>query len=521
MKAGLLDREAKLLRKRALREHAVLSAADTAVCDAYAVESGVASFSLMQTAGSRLAEAILQRWGRRPALIACGPGNNGGDGYICAARLLAAGWPVTVAAMGDPEQLKGDARKAYLAWDGPVQSVEHADPSAFGLIVDALFGAGLDRPLTGAVAEFCQRVNASPGIVVAVDLPSGQKGDAAEADGPVIAADLTMTFHTAKPAHLLEPAASVCGERVVVDIGIPDGWESRATLVALRNSPALWADQLPVTGTQSHKHQRGRLLVFTGDASSTGAGRLAGEAGSRAGAGLVTLASPVDAVPVNAAHSTAVMVRPWAGGHESEAIAQACRADVAVIGPGAGIGAGTKQAVESLLTARARAVLDADALTSYENDLPELLDSLRPDDVLTPHVGEFRRIFPGVLEASAHKLEAACEAAHLAGCTVLLKGPDTIIAAPGRTAVINRHASPVLATAGSGDVLAGVIGGLMAQGMGGFDAACGAAWLHGDAGQRIGTGLTAERLLEAIGPARNALDARLRRQSVQQRLLAG
>lgn len=520
MKAGLLDREAKLLRKRALRQHAVLSAADTAVCDAYAVESGVASFSLMQTAGAELAAAILQRWHMRPALIACGPGNNGGDGYICAARLLEAGWPVTVAALGDPEQLKGDARKAYLAWGGPVQSVEESDPSEFGLVVDALFGAGLDRPLTGAVAEFCQRVNASSAVVVAVDLPSGQKGDAAQADGPVIVADLTITFHTAKPAHLLEPAASTCGELVVVDIGIPDGWDSRAVPLALRNSPALWAGELPATATLSHKHQRGRLVVFTGGVSSTGAGRLAGEAGLRAGAGLVTLASPVDALPINAAQSTAVMVRPWAGGYESEAIAQACRADVAVIGPGTGIGAGTKQAVESLLTARAKAVLDADALTSYENDLPELLNSLRPDDVMTPHTGEFRRVFPGVLEASAHKLEAACRAAEQAGCTVLLKGPDTIIAAPGRMAVINRHASPVLATAGSGDVLAGVIGGLMAQGMGGFDAACAAAWLHGDAGMRIGTGLTAERLLEAVGLSRNALDGRLRRQCAQRRLLA-
>ena len=521
MKLGMLDREAKVLRKRALRKHAVLSAGDTAVCDAFAVEQGVASFSLMQSAGGLLAEEIRRRWAPRPVLIACGPGNNGGDGYICAAHLLEAGWSVTIAAIGDPESLRGDARTAYLAWDGPVQPLEGTDPAAFGLVVDALFGAGLDRPLAGAVAEFCRQLNACDAAVIAVDLPSGQNGDAGAPDGVAVEADLTVTFHTAKLAHLVEPAASSCGELVIAGIGIPQGWEAKAGPMAYRNSPALWGAALPVIGAQSHKHQRGRLVVFTGGASSTGAGRLAGEAGLRAGAGLVTLASPAEAVAVNAAQSTAVMVRPWAGGYESEAVLQACRADVAVIGPGAGVGAGTKQAVESLLTARARAVLDADALTSYENDLPELLDSLRPGDVLTPHIGEFRRVFPGLLEASAHKLEAAQRAAAEAGCTVLLKGADTVIASPDQLAVINRHSSPDLATAGSGDVLAGMIGGLMAQGMSGFDAACAAAWMHGDAGRRCGAGLTAERLLEAIVPARTALDSRLNRQRVQRRLLSG
>lgn len=519
MSVGMLDREAGVLQKRALRQCSILSAGDTAVCDQHAVDAGVNSFDLMRRAGKSVATEICRRWAPRRVLVACGPGNNGGDGYICATELRELGWDVTVAALGDPQQLKGDGLRAYRSWSAEVQALDSADPADYELVIDALFGAGLDRPLQGVAAGFAEMLASSGAIVVAVDLPSGQPGDRAQPDGVSLRADLTVTFHTAKLAHCLEPAAAACGELTVVDIGIPDGWQNQAKPVALINAPELWAGQLPGLSVSTHKHERGRLVVFTGGASATGAGRLAAESGLRSGAGLVTLASPVDAIEVNAAQSTAVMVRPWAGGHESEALLSACRADAAVIGPGCGVGAATKQAVESVLTGRAAAVLDADALTSYERDLPDLFDSLRPGDVLTPHRGEFERVFPGLMEQSAHKLEAARRAAEKAGCTVLLKGPDTVIASPGRTAVINRHAAPQLATAGSGDVLAGLIGGLMAQGMDGFDAACAAAWLHGDAGRRHGDGLIAESLLDALVPARNALKARLQRQTAQQRLM--
>lgn len=387
------------------------------------------------------------------------------------------------------------------------------------LVVDALFGAGLSRPLDGVAAQIVAAIADAAVPVVAVDLPSGVSGDAARALGPAAAASLTVTFHRLKPAHLLEPAAGLCGEVVLADIGIPDGWQTAAETVARLNGPDLWFDRLPSGAAADHKHARGRLAVFTGPASATGAARMAARAGLRIGAGLVTLVSPPGAVLVNAAASTAVMVRRWAGPEETGGTLEALRADAAVIGPALGLGEATCETVLVAAGGPAHLVLDADALSSFETDPGRLFAALRPGDVLTPHEGEFRRLFPDLGAASGTRLERVARAARRAGCTVLLKGPDTVVAAPERVPVVNRHASPALATAGTGDVLAGLIGGLVARGMAGFEAACAAVWLHGDTALHLGEGLVAEDIAEALPDRLQALRRRHRAQSALGHLL--
>ncbi|MEA1942806.1 MAG: NAD(P)H-hydrate dehydratase [Pseudomonadota bacterium] len=484
----------------------ILLTKDCGACDRHAAENGVSGERLMDAAGRAVAAAIRRRWAPRPALVLCGPGNNGGDGFVCAAALREAGWPVRVALLGERDRLSGDAAWAAARWDGPVEAATVDGLAGAGLVVDAIFGAGLNRPPEGLAADLIAAMAQTACPVIAVDLPSGIDGDRAAAGGAVAPVALTVTFHRRKPAHMLEPAASLCGEIVLADIGIPASWRRAVAPCAVENRPDQWYPVLPEARAGDHKHARGRLAVFTGGASSTGAARLAARAGLRAGAGLVTLVSPPGALMVNATASTAVMVRRWPGPAETADLLGELRAEVAVMGPAMGVGEATREAVLSALAHPGALVLDADALTSFEQARDALFAALRPGDVLTPHPGEFRRLFPDLDDASAgNRIGQARRASERAGCTVLLKGPDTVIAAPGRVPAVNRHASPALATAGSGDVLAGLIGGLAAQGVDGFDAACAAAWLHGDAALHLGGGLIAEDLTEALTARLQAL----------------
>ena len=498
----------------------ILLTKDCGVCDRHASEKGVSGERLMDRAGRAVADAIRNRWAPRPTVVVCGPGNNGGDGFICAAALREADWPVRVVLLGDRAKLTGDAAWAAGVWGEPVEAAGPDSLAGAGLIVDAVFGAGLNRPPEGAAAALIAAMATTDAPRVAVDLPSGIDGDRAVAGGAVAPAALTVTFHRRKPAHLLEPAASLCGEIVLADIGIPDSWREAVEPVATENGPAHWYAAFPVAQAGDHKHARGRLAVFTGGASHTGAARLAARAGLRIGAGLVTLASPPSALMVNAAASTAVMVRRWPEPAQSGDLLENLRADAAVMGPAMGVGEATCEAVCSAAGQGASLVLDADALTSFESDPASLFDVLRPGDVLTPHPGEFRRLFPDLVETGTNRIDRARVAAERAGCTVLLKGPDTVIAAPDRRPVVNRHASPSLATAGSGDVLAGLIAGLVAQGMGAFDAACAGAWLHGDTGRHLGTGLIAEDLCEAVPARLQALHREQRRVRAAGHLIA-
>ncbi|MBD0276292.1 MAG: NAD(P)H-hydrate epimerase, partial [Acetobacteraceae bacterium] len=306
----------------------ILTVAEMTAADRAAVEGGVESYLLMERAGAAVADAIAARWSPRAAAVLCGPGNNGGDGYVVARRLAEAGWQVRVAALAAPTA--PDARRAAEAWTGETTGFAPAALEGAELVVDALFGAGLARPLDGKAEALLKAAQARRLPIVAVDLPSGLPGDVARPAGFAPEAALTVTFHAKKPAHVLEPGRGLCGEVVVADIGLsPRGvrlWE---------NTPELWAARFPWPVTEGHKHQRGRLVVVSGNVWSTGAARLAARAGLRIGAGLVTVLSPLSAVAVNAAQLEAVMVRPFDTDAELQRAAD--DADAVIIGPGAGV----------------------------------------------------------------------------------------------------------------------------------------------------------------------------------------
>lgn len=443
---------------------------------------GADSFDLMQRAGNAVAEFVHAKWPEGRIQVLCGPGGNGGDGFIAAAKLAKLWREVEVFCLVGKEALTGDAAKAAAEWDGEIKPLDAALEAPHDIVLDALFGGGLSRPLGGIAAKLAER----GGRVVSIDVPSGIDGESAKPLGPCFRAEGTITFAALRPAHVLLPGAAYCGGVFVADIGVP------VQTQLLENSPLLWGRNLPQPGQGSHKHARGHLAVVSGNAASTGAARLAGRAGLRAGAGLVTLLSPPDAVAVNASHLTAIMLKEVANAEQLRKTIEST--STVIIGPAAGINTGTRKNVECLLSTDAKAVLDADALTVFADDRDALYKQLRADDLITPHIGEFKRIFGDLLDTEVNKVQATRKAAQMAGCVVLLKGPDTVIAKPDGMAIVNTHATRWLATAGSGDVLAGIAGGLMAQGVDTFTAAAMACWLHGEAGRRVGAGLISEDL---------------------------
>ncbi|HEX4159644.1 MAG TPA: NAD(P)H-hydrate dehydratase [Rhizomicrobium sp.] len=482
--------------------HEILTVAEMYAADRYAAENDVPSLDLMENAGRAVADEIVRRWPARATVVLCGPGNNGGDGFVAARHLHKRGWPVRVALLGSRDRLKGDAATMAARWTGEVGDLAPDSLQEAELVVDAIFGAGLARPLEGPVRSTVLALNDSGIPVVAVDVPSGLHGDLARApEGPggtTIDADLTLTFFRKKPAHVLMPGRILCGEIVVADIGIPAAALRSTRTQMFENGPGLWGSRFPWPQPLGHKYARGHAVVVSGPSHATGAARLAARAALRVGAGLASVASPRDAVAVNASALTAIMVKPFSGATGLTELLSDTRLNAVVIGPGCGVGRSTQELVGAVLASRAAAVLDADALTSFSRAPDALFQQLREPAVLTPHAGEFGRIYPGLLERTPTRIEAARDAAALAKCTVLLKGADTVIAgADGRVAV-NTNAPPELATAGAGDVLSGLIGGLLAQGMNSFEAASAAAWIHGDAAGRFGPGLIAEDLPEML-----------------------
>ncbi len=455
--------------------------------------AGTDSFELMQRAGNAVAEFVHAQWPEGKIQVLCGPGGNGGDGFVAAAQLAKLWREVEVFCMVGKSELKGDAAKAAELWGKEIKPLEAALEAPHDIVLDALFGGGLSRALDGTAAKLAER----GGRVVSIDVPSGIHGMTAKPMGPCFRAMGTITFAALRPAHVLLPGAAYCGGVFVADIGVP------VQTHLFENSPMLWGRAMPQPGQSTHKHQRGHLKVVSGDMAATGAARLAAKAGLRAGAGLVTLLSPPDALQVNASHLTAVMLKAFTG--QEELCETLKSASVAILGPAAGVTASTRTNVECLLSSDVRAVLDADALTVFESDREALYGLLRPTDLITPHIGEFARLFGNLLETEVNKVEAARKAAQLAGCVVLLKGPDTVIASPDGAAIVNTHATRWLATAGSGDVLAGIAGGLMAQGVETFTAAAMATWLHGEAGRRVGAGLISEDLEKQLPDILSAL----------------
>ena len=493
--------------------------------DRAAVAAGVASQTLMENAGRAVAEQAMAmvKPGSRVSVL-CGPGNNGGDGFVAARLLKRASYDVRLHLIGEKSTLKGDAADAARRWDGPVRAMDPAALQSMHLVIDALFGAGLSRPPDGEAAAMIEAVNASGLPVLAVDVPSGLDGTTGAAHGAVVHATRTITFFRKKPAHLLLPGRSLCGEVILADIGIPPSvLAGDLAVTTFENAPALWTATLPHPRLDAHKYARGHAVVVSGPAFHSGAARLGARGALRVGAGLVTVASPPSALPENAAHLTAIMIAPCESAAALSRLLEDKRKNTILIGPGAGIGLETAEWTATALRSGAAVVLDADALTSFAETKRDDEDSVgfgftsaltsataRPASlfdiiresperpvVLTPHEGEFARLFP---EYSGSKLERARAAAQHAGAVVILKGADTVIASPDGRAAINANAPPWLATAGSGDVLAGVVTGLLAQGMPAFDAACAAVWMHGDAAHRFGRGLIAEDLPDALPP---------------------
>lgn len=490
------------------RDLALLTADEMGRADHLAVEFGTPSVALMENAGRGVAREARSLLGAgRRVVVLCGPGNNGGDGFVAARYLGEGGAEVHVALLGERAALKGDAAVMAQRWGGDVAPLSPAAINGADVVVDAMFGAGLTRPLSGEAAEVVEALNASAVPVLAVDVPSGLDGSTGQALGPVVEATRTVTFFRRKPGHLLMPGRALCGPVVVDDIGIPDSVLSDIGVQAWANAPALWSTEFPWPRLDGHKYSRGHALVVSGPAEHTGAARLGARGALRVGAGLVTVASPPDAIPVNAAQLTAIMLTAFDGAAGLGRILEDKRKNAVLLGPALGVGAPTRQLVGAALASGAATVLDADALTSFA-DAPDTLfaavvsNAARPV-VMTPHDGEFARLFPG--SAAGCKLARARAAARRSGAVVLLKGPDTVVAAPDGRAAINDNAPPWLATAGAGDVLGGFVAGLLAQGMPVFAAACAAVWLHGAAAAAFGPGLIAEDLPETLPKVLRAL----------------
>ena len=482
----------------------VLTTAEMERADRLTIAAGTPGFALMLSASQAVAEAAMDLVEEGPILVVAGPGNNGGDGFVAAAELAARGREVSVISLSERDSLQGDAASAARGWKFPVLPF---NPQAIGkpaLIIDALFGAGLDRPVKGEPHDMIEAINANGAPVLAVDLPSGINGTTAAVMGVAINATETVTFFRRKPAHLLLPGRIHCGRVRVADIGIDAGVLAEIRPQTFENVPRFWRQSFPVPRVDGHKYARGHVIAVSGDIAATGAARMSARGALRAGAGLATLASPRDALTVNAAALTAVMVRPIDTVVEFAELLTDRRLNACVIGPGAGVGERTRDYVLTALSAKRHLVLDADALTSFADAPDHLFDAIKaahdPQVVLTPHEGEFPRLFSDI--SNKHplrsKLERVRAAAERAGAVVLLKGPDTVVASPEGRATIAANAPPWLATAGAGDVLSGMIAGLLAQSVPAFEAASIGVWMHGEAAREAGPGLIAEDLPEVL-----------------------
>jgi len=460
--------------------------------DRLTVVAGTLSNLLMENAGGSVAQAIIKRWSARPVTIMCGPGNNGGDGFVTARHLVEAGWSVRLALLGAREGLKGEAHHHAERWRGAVEPLTPAALEGAELVVDAIFGAGLSRALEGPAEETLAAAAQKGTPIVAIDVPSGVMGDTGEVLGAV-AVVLTVTFFRKKPGHLLLPGRLLCGEVIVTDIGTPPSVLDTIMPKTFENDPALWLAHLPRPKSGGNKYSRGHALI-SGGYPMTGAARMAARAAARAGAGLTTIAVTEIALPIYAAALTSIMVRPIAAPADFDRLLEDRRISAFLIGPGAGVGEETRSRALAMLGSGRATLLDADAITSFQDD-PEALDRAIVDAcVVTPHEGEFKRVF----DASGDKLQRTRAAARRSGAIIVLKGADTVIAAPDGRAIINANAPPTLATAGSGDVLSGIVLGLLAQGMEPFLAAAAAVWLHGAAAVAFGPGLIAEDLPDLL-----------------------
>lgn len=502
----------------------LLTSAEMSEADRLTIAAGpVDGIGLMRRAGEAVAAEVLRRYPSATHVnVLCGPGNNGGDGYVVARILAGSGVATTIWSSGAPRS-QSDA--ALAAAECPIEplllSGFMAEPGS--IVVDALYGAGLSKPLSGDAARAVDIALDLHLPVVAVDLPSGVSGDSGKVLGKAFTADVTITFARKKPGHLLLPGRERCGEIVLADIGIGDDIIARLQPKVFENRPAHWLRDFPVPAVDAHKYKRGHVGVFSGGPSATGAARLSALSAARSGAGAVTVLSPGNAMQVNAAHLTSIMLRKTDDIADIEEFVGERRPSAFVLGPGFGVGEKTRAFGLALLAASqpqgASAgvdglVLDADAITAFREAPDVLFEAARgpnaPALVMTPHEGEFARLFTDIAgDDASSKLDKARAAARRANAVVVYKGADTVIATPDGRAAINSNGAAWLATAGSGDVLSGITAGLLAQAMPAFEAACAAVWIHAEAGSRFGPGLIGEDLPLALVPVlRELVEAR-------------
>jgi ADP-dependent NAD(P)H-hydrate dehydratase / NAD(P)H-hydrate epimerase len=460
--------------------------------DRLTVASGIPGTELMRSAGAAVAREIVRRWPACRVSILCGPGNNGGDGFVVANELAGAGWPVRLALLGPRDRLKGDAQYHSARWNGPVEALTPKSVDGAELVVDALFGSGLSRALDQDVAHTLATVAARHVPLIAVDVPSGVMGDTGASLGAV-AARCTVTFARKKPGHVLLPGRDLCGDIVVADIGTPSAVLDAIAVDTWENDPELWLQLLPRLQAAGNKYSRGHALLC-GGYPMTGAARMAARAAARAGAGLTSIAVPEVALPIYAAALTSIMVQPLSRPQDFTRLLSDTRYTALLIGPGAGVNETTRERALAMLGTRRAVVLDADAISVFADRPSALREAIKGPCILTPHEGEFARLF----DTAGDKLTRARAAAHTSGAILVLKGADTVIAAPDGRAIVNTNAPASLATAGSGDVLGGMILGLLAQGMDAFLAAAAGVWLHGASAADFGPGLLAEDLPDLL-----------------------
>jgi NAD(P)H-hydrate epimerase len=474
------------------RATALLDAREMGEADRLTVIAGTSVSALMENAGRGVAQAVVQRWSARRVSVLCGPGNNGGDGFVAARHLADAGWKVCVALLGSVVDLKDAGRYHAEKWREPIAALTPDAVDGAELVIDAIFGAGLSRPLAGAPRATLAAASAQRIPIVAVDIPSGVQGDTGENLGAVDSV-LTVTCFRKKPGHLLFPGRGLCGELVVTDIGTPVTVLEQINPKTFENDPRLWLAALPRPHQGGNKYTRGHALI-SGGYPMTGAARMAARAAARVGAGLTTVAVPENALPIYAAALTSIMVKPLAAPVDFDLLLKDERVTAFLIGPGAGVGEATRTRTLAMLSTHRATLIDADAITSFKEDPGELTKAISGPCVMTPHEGEFKRLF----DPSGDKLTRTRRASALSGAVIVLKGSDTVIAAPDGRTIINANAPPTLATAGSGDVLSGIVLGLLTQGVEPFLAAAAAVWIHGAAAAEFGVGLLAEDLPDLI-----------------------
>ncbi|MEP3419814.1 MAG: NAD(P)H-hydrate dehydratase [Lentilitoribacter sp.] len=481
--------------------HELLTPEQMSTADALMIKSGIVGIELMKCAGAFVFDVLRQHFpNAKTVLVVAGVGNNGGDGFILAELLKKNGYDVAVTIIGDDTKIAGDARLAFDTISQGIQLIKNPDLEVYDLIVDGIFGAGLKREVKGDFADIIHAINASATDVLAIDLPSGINGQTGQVSGCAIKAQATATFFRYKPGHVLFPGRELSGKVYLGQFGITQKVLGQISPRLNLNTPALWQDHYPILKATGHKYSRGHALSVSGGLDKSGAARLMAKAALRMGAGLVTIACPSETMSAHAARTDAIMLTKMDNEDELSNILDDKRINAVCVGPGLDPNEQTRSFVKIILNTDKSVVLDAGALSAFSDKPSTLCGLIRTRSsptILTPHDGEFERLFPELI-STQDKVKRTKVASETSSATVVLKGPDTVIAKSSDNAAITNNAPPWLATAGSGDVLCGLIAALLAQGMPEFEAACTGVWFHGEAGTQAGPGIISSELEKAL-----------------------